>query len=80
VHTLAGKQYGDAMGHHGRLSGGRPEVSRIENTPTAIRRLILAAEFVRDHLAGFEIERTDAFGGEVMVSRAADKLRQPAHH
>ena len=39
----------------------------------------LAAEFVRDHLAAFEIERFDQFGGEVMVSRAAERVL-PVHH
>jgi hypothetical protein len=40
----------------------------------------MAAEFVREHLAEFQVERLDVFGGEVMVSRAADKVLQPAHH
>jgi hypothetical protein len=40
----------------------------------------LAAEFVREHLASFEVERLDVFVGEVMVSRAAEKVLQPAHH
>jgi hypothetical protein len=40
----------------------------------------MAAEFVREHLAPFEIERLDVFGGEVMVSRAAEKVLEPAHH
>ena len=40
----------------------------------------MAADFVRDHLAAFEIERLEVFGGEVMVSRAAEKVLEPAHH
>jgi hypothetical protein len=40
----------------------------------------MAAEFVRDHLQAFQIERLDMFGGEVMVSRAAEKVLEPAHH
>jgi hypothetical protein len=40
----------------------------------------MAAEFVREHLGAFQIERLDVFGGEVMVSRAADKVLEPAHH
>jgi hypothetical protein len=40
----------------------------------------MAAEFVRDHLQEFQIERLDVWGGEVMVSRAADKVLEPAHH
>jgi hypothetical protein len=40
----------------------------------------IAAEFVREHLEAFQVERLAVFGGEVMVSRAADKVLQPAHH
>jgi hypothetical protein len=40
----------------------------------------IAAEFVREHLAPFQIERLEVFGGEVMVSRAAEKVLVPAHH
>ena len=40
----------------------------------------LAAEFVRDKLGDFDINRTEIFGGEVMVSRAASEVLQPAHH
>jgi hypothetical protein len=40
----------------------------------------IAAEFVREHLAPFRIERIEVFGGEVMVSRAAEKVLEPAHH
>jgi hypothetical protein len=40
----------------------------------------MAAEFVREHLAAFQVERLEVFGGEVMVSRAAEKVLEPAHH
>jgi hypothetical protein len=40
----------------------------------------MAAAFVRDHLQAFQIERLDTFAGEVMVSRAAEKVLEPAHH
>jgi hypothetical protein len=40
----------------------------------------LAADFVREHLAPFQVERLEVFGGEVMVSRAAENVLQPAHH
>jgi hypothetical protein len=40
----------------------------------------MAADFVREHLGPFEIERLDVSGGEVMVSRAAEKVLQPTHH
>jgi hypothetical protein len=51
-----------------------------EDEDQCLRSNDVAAEFVRDHLAAFKVERTDVFGGEVMVSRAADKVLQPAHH
>jgi hypothetical protein len=40
----------------------------------------LAADFVREHLGPFQIESLEVFGGEVMVSRAAEKVLEPAHH
>ena len=40
----------------------------------------MASEFVRQHLRDFQIERLDVFGGEVMVSRAAERVLEPAHH
>jgi hypothetical protein len=40
----------------------------------------MSAEFVREHLGAFQIERLEVFGGEVMVSRAAEKVLEPAHH
>jgi hypothetical protein len=40
----------------------------------------MAAEFVREHLEPFQIERLEVFAGEVMISRAAEKVLVPAHH
>ena len=40
----------------------------------------LAAEWVRENLGEFELERTEVIGGEVMVSRAASEVLEPAHH
>jgi hypothetical protein len=40
----------------------------------------MAAGFVREHLRPFRIEDLEVLGGEVMVSRAADKVLEPAHH
>ncbi len=40
----------------------------------------MSAEFVREQLGPFRVERTEIFGGEVMVSRAAEKVLEPAHH
>ena len=38
-----------------------------------------ALEFVRRELGGFDIERTEVIGGEVVVSRAMAGLLEPAH-
>jgi hypothetical protein len=40
----------------------------------------LAAAWIRDNLAEFDIERTDMMTGEVAVSRAMDAMLEPAHH
>jgi hypothetical protein len=39
----------------------------------------MAREFVGEHLAAFEVERTETIGGEVIVSRAMAQLLEPAH-
>jgi hypothetical protein len=39
----------------------------------------MARRFVGEHLADFEIERTETIGGEVIVSRAMAELLEPAH-
>ena len=40
----------------------------------------IAADFVREHLSGIEIERTGSMIGEVMVNRAREQVLEPAHH
>ena len=40
----------------------------------------LAAEWVAESLAEFDVERMGVMGGEVMVSRASADLLEPAHH
>ena len=40
----------------------------------------LAAEWVAENLAEFDIERMGVMGGEVMVSRAEAAMLEPAHH
>ena len=40
----------------------------------------LAAEWVAESLADFEVERMGVMGGEVMVSRAIADVLEPAHH
>jgi hypothetical protein len=39
----------------------------------------LALQFVREELAGFDLERTEVMGGEVIVSRAMAEVLEPAH-
>jgi hypothetical protein len=39
----------------------------------------MALTFVRDELSDFDMERTEAMGGEVIVSRALARLLEPAH-
>jgi hypothetical protein len=40
----------------------------------------LAAEWVADELADFEITRVGVIAGETMVSRAAAEMLEPSHH
>jgi hypothetical protein len=39
----------------------------------------LALQFVGEELGGFDIERTEVIGGEVIVSRAMAELLEPTH-
>ncbi len=45
----------------------------------AERSAELAADFVRDRLAAFEITRTTSLSGEVMVNRAASEVLEAVH-
>ena len=45
----------------------------------AMRSEQLAADFVRDKLAGFDITRTDTLTGDVRVSRAHSEVLEPVH-
>ena len=54
-------------------------VSEFESREQAEHSLEMAAEFVRDRLSDFEIERTDAKAGEARVSVAAKGMLEPAH-
>jgi hypothetical protein len=40
----------------------------------------MAADFVREHLSDFQVERLEVFGGEVMISRAAERVLEATHH
>jgi hypothetical protein len=60
--------------------GGVCSMTIFRDRDGAERSQEIAAEFVRDHLSGFQIERTGGMVGEVMVSRARDEVLEPAHH
>jgi hypothetical protein len=55
-------------------------ITMFDDEEGARRSNQMAAEWVGDSLGDLRLERTDAFGGEVLVSRAADAVLQPAHH
>jgi heme-degrading monooxygenase HmoA len=40
----------------------------------------LAAAWVSEELAELDVERMGVFGGEVMVSRALERMLEPEHH
>jgi hypothetical protein len=61
-------------------NGTITSVTIFEDEEQCMRSNDLAAEFVRDHLGSFQVERLDTIGGEVMVSRAAERVLEPAHH
>ena len=54
-------------------------VSEFDTREQALHSLEMAAEFVRDRLSEFDIERTDAMAGEARVSVAAQEMLEPAH-
>jgi len=54
-------------------------VTIFDNEEQCLASNDMAAEFVREHLQEFDVERLEVFGGEVMVSRAAEKVLAPAH-
>lgn len=55
-------------------------ISVFRSRDDAERSNELAAQWVADDLADFEIERIGAITGEVTVSRAAAEIMEPAHH
>ena len=54
-------------------------ISLLRDQATAEESDERALEFVRRELGGFDIERTEVLGGEVVVSRAMATLLEPAH-
>ena len=55
-------------------------ITTFTDEDSAWRSNELAAEFVHEELADFRLVRTDAQGGEVMVSRAQADVLLPTHH
>ena len=65
------------------LKTGEAQVATITtcmDEATALRTNDMAQAWVKSALAGVDIERLGAFGGEVLVSRAAEQMLIPAHH
>ena len=52
----------------------------FEEREGAERSQEIAADFVRTHLAGIEFERLGNMIGEIMVSRARERVLEAAHH
>ncbi len=60
--------------------GGVCSMTIFEDRDGAERSQELAAQFMREHLSGIDIERTGSMTGEVMVSRARERVLEAAHH
>jgi hypothetical protein len=52
----------------------------FEDRDGAERSMEIAGEFVREHLSGFDIESLGSMTGELMVSRARERVLEAAHH
>jgi hypothetical protein len=64
------------------FAGGDGTVTSItifETEARASASTDLASRWIAASLSDLRIDRTDVFGGEVQVSRAADAVLQPAH-
>jgi hypothetical protein len=55
-------------------------ITLFDEREQAERSNELAADWVAESLADFEVERMGVMGGEVMVSRAVGDLLEPVHH
>jgi hypothetical protein len=54
-------------------------ITVFHDSEQAVRSNHLAAEFVAERLWDMKLRRTSVKGGEVMVSRAAREVLEPAH-
>lgn len=55
-------------------------ITLFDEREQAERSNELAADWVAESLADFDVERMGVIGGEIMVSRALADLLEPAHH
>jgi hypothetical protein len=55
-------------------------ISLFRDEAGAESSIELAADYVRDNLQDYDITRTDAAMGAVVVSRAESAVLEPAHH
>jgi hypothetical protein len=69
------------VGYHALDCGGGEilSISIFRDQSAAEESDERALDFVREQLADFDIERTEIVGGEVIVSRAASRVLEPAH-
>ena len=72
----------DGFDAYHALDCGRGEImsiSLLRDQASAEASDDLALQFVGEELGELDIERTEVFGGEVVVSRAMAELLEPAH-
>ena len=55
-------------------------LSIFQDRDAAERSTEMASDFIKEYLSDFKIERLDVTMGNVMVSRAAQWILEPAHH
>jgi hypothetical protein len=55
-------------------------ISIFRSQEEAERSTEIAADWVAEDLADFDVQRMGAITGEVMVSRAQAEMLEPAHH
>ena len=61
-------------------NSGFATISMFETEQGCNASTLAAADFIRRELPDSSVERMDAFGGAVMVSRAGSRLLEPMHH
>jgi quinol monooxygenase YgiN len=59
--------------------GSLVTISCFRDRDAVERSVELAAAFVRERLADFDLERTDAKAGDIRISLAAEEVLEPAH-